>query len=541
MSFVSEILAAAERRDTQPLLIEVHGRRQVPMSGRGFIASVARARADLRRRGVAPGDRVALLGPNSARWAALDLAIVAHGAISVPLYSRQDPQQLAGMLRDCEASLLIAADDALADAMAPHVPAGCSIARYAEVWADESALPGAATAPSHEPVTIIYTSGTSGEPKGVLLTTGNIDFMLDVTVERIARMTGGDRLEDRVFHYLPLCFAGSRIMLWSQLRRGNPLFLSTDLGNLPEEMKTATPHYFLNVPVLLERIKAGVEQKLAATGGALHALYQRAVQAASKPVDQLSMLDRGALELARRVLFPRIKRLIGANLEFLVCGSAPLSEQTQRWFQQLGLPVYQVYGLTETTGIVTIDDTDNVVAGRVGYAVPGCELQVSAGGELLCRGPNIFPGYWGRAEASAEILRDGWFHTGDQAELDANGCVKIIGRLKDVIVPASGHNVAPAPIEDRLQRAAAGIEQVVVVGHGRPYLTALVTGDIPASELDAVCEAVNAALPHYQRLRKAYRVPELFTPDNGLLTANQKLRRNAIEARYRDAIEEMYR
>jgi long-chain acyl-CoA synthetase len=207
----------------------------------------------------------------------------------------------------------------------------------------------------------------------------------------------------------------------------------------------------------------------------------------------------------------------------------------------LGLPVYQVYGLTETTGIVTIDDTDNVVAGRVGYAVPGCELQVSAGGELLCRGPNIFPGYWGRAEASAEILRDGWFHTGDQAELDANGCVKIIGRLKDVIVPASGHNVAPAPIEDRLQRAAAGIEQVVVVGHGRPYLTALVTGDIPASELDAVCEAVNAALPHYQRLRKTYRVPELFTPDNGLLTANQKLRRNAIEARYRDAIEEMYR
>jgi long-chain acyl-CoA synthetase len=511
------------------------------MSGRGFIAHVARARADLRRRGVAPGDRVALLGPNSARWAALDLAIVAHGAISVPLYSRQDPQQLAGMLRDCEASLLIAADDALADAMALHVPAGCSIARYAEVWAEEGTLPGAASAPASEPVTIIYTSGTSGEPKGVLLSTSNIDFMLDVTVERIARMTGGDRREDRVFHYLPLCFAGSRIMLWSQLRRGNPLFLSTDLGNLPEEMKTATPHYFLNVPVLLERIKAGVEQKLAAAGGALHALYQRAVRAASQPVDQRSVLDRAALELARRVLFPRIKRLIGANLEFLVCGSAPLSEQTQRWFQLLGLPVYQVYGLTETTGIVTIDDTDNVVAGRVGYAVPGCELQVSAGGELLCRGPNIFPGYWGRAEASAEILRDGWFHTGDQAELDAQGCVKIIGRLKDVIVPASGHNVAPAPIEDRLQRAAAGIEQVVVVGHGRPYLTALVTGDIPASELDAVCEAVNAALPHYQRLRKAYRVPELFTPDNGLLTANQKLRRNAIEARYRDAIEEMYR
>jgi long-chain acyl-CoA synthetase len=541
MSFVSEILAAAERRATQPLLVEIHGRRQVPMSGNGFLASVARARADLQRRGVAPGDRVALLGPNSARWVALDLAIVAHGAISVPLYSRQDPKQLAGMLRDAEASLLIAADDALADAMAEHVPASCSIARYDEVWADEQVLHGAAPSLAHEPVTIIYTSGTSGEPKGVLLTTSNIDFMLDVTVERIARMTGTGRAEDRVFHYLPFCFAGSRIMLWSQLRRGNPLFLSTDLGNLQEEMKTAAPHYFLNVPVLLERIKAGVETKLAAKGGVLHALYRRAMRAATDPAEQLGVADRAALALAQRVLFPRIKQLLGANLEFLVCGSAPLSEQTQRWFQLLGLPIYQVYGLTETTGIVTIDDTEHVVAGRVGHAVPGCEMRVSDGGELLCRGPNIFPGYWRRPEASAEILRDGWFHTGDQAELDANGCLKIIGRLKDVIVPASGHNVAPAPLEDRLQRAAAGIEQVVVVGHGRPYLTALVTGDIAESELDAVCAAVNAALPHYQRLRKAYRVPEPFTPDNGMLTANQKLRRNAIEARYRDAIEEMYR
>jgi long-chain acyl-CoA synthetase len=179
--------------------------------------------------------------------------------------------------------------------------------------------------------------------------------------------------------------------------------------------------------------------------------------------------------------------------------------------------------------------------GRVGYAVPGCELKLSDEGELLCRGPNIFSGYWNRPEATSAVLVDGWLRTGDQAELDARGSLKVIGRVKDVIVPASGHNVAPAPIEDMLQQSAAGVQQAVVVGHGRPYLTALVTGDVDPALLDRALERVNAGLPHYQRVRKLYRAPELFTPENGLLTANQKLRRAMIEAHYRDAIEEMYR
>ena len=541
MSFVSEILACAARRDGRPLLVEIAGGKQLPMSGRRFADEVARVRAQLEKRGVAPGERVGLLGPNSARWAAIDLAIVAHGAICVPLYARQDPKQLAGMLRDCEACLLLAADAALAGAIDPHLPPGCGLALYQELFADEARSAGEPSLKPDEPLTIIYTSGTSGEPKGAMLSARNIDYMLDVTVERIARMTKSERSEDRVFHYLPFCFAGSRIMLWSQLRRGNPLMISSDLNNLQEEMRAAVPHYFLNVPVLLERIKAGVERKLEERGGPLFATYAKAVAAAAKPAAERGLVDRVALGFAERVLFPKIRQLIGPNLEFLVCGSAPLAEHTQRWFQTLGLPVYQVYGLTETTGIVTIDDTANVSAGRVGYAVPGCELRVSDEGELLVRGPNVFAGYFRRPEANAEMLRDGWLHTGDQAELDERGSLKVIGRLKDVIVPESGHNVAPAPIEDRLQRAAAGIDQVVVVGHGRPFLTALVSGSIPVPELERVREELNSALPHYQRLRKAYRVPEPFTPDNGLLTANQKLRRRAIEAHYRQQIEEMYR
>ncbi|HEX4353532.1 MAG TPA: AMP-binding protein, partial [Polyangiales bacterium] len=191
MSFVAEILAAAERRDTRPLLIEVHGRRQLPTSGRTLLAKVAHARAALAKRGIAPGDRVGLLGPNSADWVALDLAILAQGAICVPLYSRQAPIQLAAMLRDAEATLLIVSDGALLASIEPHLPSGCSLVRYEALFAQEDAVAvaGAAESSADEPITIIYTSGTSGEPKGVMLSARNVDFMLDVTVERIGRMT----------------------------------------------------------------------------------------------------------------------------------------------------------------------------------------------------------------------------------------------------------------------------------------------------------------------------------------------------------------
>ena len=541
MSFVSDILRAAQARDAQPLLIEMHGVKQLPLSGRAFAAAVARARGYLKQYVLAPGDRVALLGPNASHWAVVDLAILAQGAVCVPLYARQDPKQLSGMLADCGARLVICADEDLQAAIAPHLPEGCTTVLYEALLTSELTCDDPIVEAPEAPVTIIYTSGTSGEPKGVVLNAGNVAYMLDVTVERIARMTTPGRSEDRVFHYLPFCFAGSRIMLWSQLRRGNPLWMSTDLGHLQDEMRGAKPHYFLNVPVLLERIKNGVEGKLNATKGPIQAIYKRAVAASRQSRAEQKPVDRAALMIAKRVLFPRVKKLIGENLEFLVCGSAPLSAETQAWFNLLGIPVYQVYGLTETTGIVTIDDTSHVRIGRVGHPVPGCELRVSEEGELLCRGPNIFAGYFGRAEATADVLRDGWFHTGDQVELEADGSLKIIGRLKDVIVPESGHNVAPQPIEDRLQRAAPNIEQAVVLGHGRPFLTALVTGNITPDQLDSVLAQVNQALPHYQRLRKAQLITEPFTPDNGMLTANQKLRRKAIEQRYHDTIEEMYR
>lgn len=543
MSFVATILERCEAAGSRPVLYEVRGPELVGESGRALLAKVARARGLLRASGIVPGDRVALLGNNSASWVAIDLAILAEGAICVPLYARQASQELAGMLRDCTPKLLLCENDALAASITAAWPEHAQVALYDAAFAaapvNEPPRPGS----PQQPMTIIYTSGTSGEPKGVMLSAGNIGYMLGVTVRELSKMSGQGRDEDRVFHYLPFCFAGSRIMLFSQLHRGNPLMLGTDLTKLQEEMKTAAPHYCLNVPALLERIRNGVGQKLRERGGPLYALYTRALTAASERAAGRSAapLDRLALIAAEKVLFPRIKQLIGPNWEFLACGSAQLNEETQRWFQLIGLPVYQVYGLTESTAIITIDDTQRAVTpGRVGHGIEGCELRVTEQGELLCRGPNVFLGYYNRPDATAAVLRDGWLHTGDQVDLDPSGNVRIVGRIKEVLVPESGHNVAPSAIEARLMARCDRLEQAIVFGHGRPFLTAIVTGKVDSTELDQIRDSVNADLPHYMRLRKVHRADEAFSPENGLLTANQKLKRRAIEERYRQVIEQMY-
>jgi long-chain acyl-CoA synthetase len=253
------------------------------------------------------------------------------------------------------------------------------------------------------------------------------------------------------------------------------------------------------------------------------------------------MRDRATLALASRVLFPKIREQIGPALKGLICGSAPLSFETQAWFERIGLPIFQVYGLTETTAIVTIDRKDAVHVGRVGHAIPGCEMRLGDGGELQIRGPNVFPGYFRRESATrAAFTSDGWFRTGDQCEIDARGSLRIIGRTKNVLVPSSGHNVAPEPLEQMVREAVVGAEHVLVVGHGRPFLSAVISGAVQPSAIGAQIDDVNERLPHYRRIRRFVVAEDAFTPENGMLTANQKLRRAEIERRYAKEIAALY-
>jgi long-chain acyl-CoA synthetase len=388
-------------------------------------------------------------------------------------------------------------------------------------------------------VTIIYTSGTSGESKGVVLNAGNITYMLSCTTARLDLLMGRRAEADRVFHYLPFSFAGSWILLLSCLSRLSELRLSTDLTRLADDLREAAPDYCLNVPQLLERMRSAVEGQLAKRGGITNKIFTKAKAASLGATNGTG--GGISLLLAEKLIFPAIRKKLGPNLKALICGSAPLALETQLFFQMLGIPVLQVYGLTETTGICTMDDPRHVEPGAVGPAITGIEMKLGEGGEILARGPNIFPGYWNRPAETAKTLSNGWFHTGDQGERTPGGNWRIVGRLKNLLILSSGHNIAPEPLEEKLARAIPTAQQVVLFGNGRSFLSALVTGEVRRDQVEAEIARLNSTLPHYRQIRGFHIASQPLTIESGLLTANGKLRRDAIAAQFRDAIESMYR
>ncbi len=507
---------------------------------------VKNARAFLARRGVKKGDRCALLAANSVQWVALDLAIIAEGGIVVPLYARQSPAELAAMMKDCEPVMVCCGTEELGGAIREAWAESSPVHLLEEIFGDQANDLPSPDVPvpltNDDPVTIIYTSGTSGQSKGVILCVGNIDYMLGCTNDRLDLLMDKRDEPDRVFHYLPFCFAGSWILLLTCLTRNSVLTMSTDLGKLAEELKLAAPQYFLNVPVLLERIRSGVDDQIRKRGGLAHLLFHRGQSAFHRRcAGEPRLLDPFWLGAARLLIFKTIRRRLGADLRALICGSAPLAIETQQFFMMLGIPVLQVYGLTETTAICTMDHPRHVVPGRVGPAIPGIEMKLGEADEILVRGPNVFPGYWNQPQETAKTFADGWFKTGDQGSVDGQGNWSITGRVKNLIIPASGHNVAPEPIEESLLKAIPGAQQVILVGNGRSFLAAIITGEVAASQVEKALGIVNPDLPHYKRVRAYYIHEEPCTSENGLLTANGKLKREAIARRFEAEIEELYR
>ena len=546
-NFLENVFAELQKAAEHVVLREVRGDKFVSVSGRELLDLVARARAYLRQAGVQAGDRCALLGPNSIRWVAFDLALMAEGAIVVPLYPRQAANELAGMMEDCGPRLLIASDAALGEAVAAVWPQAPARVTFDEVLWKVPAGKGVTAMPNplrdEDLVTIIYTSGTSGEPKGVCLNVRNLDHMLACTTQRLDQLMGATREPDRVFHYLPFNFAGSWIILLSCMSRESALTLSTDLNRLADEIRVASPHYFLNVPTLLERVRRGVLDAIAQRDTAIQKIFQKTQEAWERGQEnQRRASDALWLFLGRKLIFRKIRARFGPHLRALICGSAPLAPETQQFFAMLGIPVLQGYGLTETTALCTLDDPRIAAEpGRVGEAIPGIEMRSGENDEILVRGPNIFPGYWNRPVETEKVLKDGWFHSGDQGEVNSRGNWRISGRIKNLIILNSGHNVPPEPIEEKLAQLLSGTQQVVLVGNGRGYLCALVTGAVEAKAVQSALDLVNSELPHYRQVRSFTILREAFTPENGLLTTNGKLRRDAINAECHEEIEQMYR
>jgi long-chain acyl-CoA synthetase len=545
-NFLETILAQLKRADGRVVLREVHGDRFASVTGRELLDQAQLVRAFLRSSGVQPGDRCALLSPNSIRWAAFHLALMAEGVIVVPLYSRHAPAELAAMMKDCQTRMIFVSDAALGESVAQAWTEAPPRVLFEEILRQQPPHPPIADAPNprHDGdiVTIIYTSGTSGEPKGVCLNVGNLTHMLSCTKERLDQLMGATHEPDRVFHYLPFNFAASTILMLSCLTRESVLALSTDLNKLADEIRLSSPHYFLNVPTLLERVRRGVEDAIAKRPAVIRSLFARARAAWERQhVGRGRALDALWLALGRALIFRKIRERFGTHLRALICGSAPLAPETQQFFLMLGIPVLQAYGLTETTGICTLDDPRvPVEPGYVGTVISGIEMKLAENEEIVVHGPHIFPGYWNRPDETARALQDGWFHTGDQGEVNVRGNWRISGRIKNLIILNSGHNIAPEPIEEKIARLLPSAQQVVVVGNGRGYLCALVTGAVESVAVQAALDAVNPELPHYRQIRNFALIPDVFSPENGLLTVNGKLRRDAISARYAAEIKAMY-
>lgn len=543
-NFLENTFAQLQQASRRVVLREIRGAEFVSVSGAELLEQVARARAYLRGSGLQAGDRCALLGPNSIRWTAIDLALMAEDLVVVPLYSRQAPAELAAMMMDCTPRLLIASDAAIGESVAQVWPTAPARATFDEILQSPASQEGIAVAPNprqgEDLVTIIYTSGTSGEPKGVCLTTNNLDHMLSCTTGWMDRLEKNASEPLRVFQYLPFNFAASWIVMMSCLTRETVLTLSTDLNKLADEIRVSAPNYFFNVPTLLERVKRGVEENLAKRGSLIQSIYKKGRAAWQKKKEGSS---GGGLWLlaAQKLIFGKIRERFGSNLRGLVCGSAPLAPETQDFFAMLGIPIWQVYGLTETCGICTMDDPRIASEhGRVGQSVPGIEMKTGENQEILVSGPNIFPGYWNRPEETARVLENGWFHTGDQGEVNSRGNWRISGRIKNLIILNSGHNIAPEPIEEKIAQHLPGAQQVVIVGNGRGYLCALVTGAVESISIQSALDLVNSELPHYRQVRNFTILQEVFTPENALLTANGKLKRDAINKRFQQEIDQMY-
>ena len=549
MTFLENIFARLERSAGTAVLAEVRDGPIISATRGELLALVAQARGFLRARGLKPGHRCAIWAPNSIRWVALDLAIMAEGIIAVPLDPRQVPAEISAAIADCTPSLVCCSDSTMVGLLQTASPATPTVALFNDIFATQNAVTESPVHHAdHDPVTIVYTSGTSGESKGVVLNAGNISFVIGCTNARLDQLMGARKEPDRVFQYAPFCFAAARILLFTSLSRNSVLTLSTDLSKISEELKLAAPNYFVNVPLFLERVRRKVEESIVKRGGFAAALFQRAQQAyMRRHRKQINFADGLWWAAASVVLFPAIRKNLGPNLKALICGSAPLSVETQLFFMMLGIPVLQVYGLTETTAICTMDDPLHFEPGRVGPAIPGVEMTVSDNGEILVRGPNVFPGYWQRPAETAKALAGGWFHTGDQGEVDAQGNWCITGRLKNLIVLDSGHNVAPEPLEDAIAARVPEAQHVILVGNRRSSLAALVAApgtngnSVKTEQVQSALDALNANLPHYKQIRAFQLIAEPFTMENGLLTTNGKLKRDAIAAQFASEIDDLYR
>ena len=553
--------------------------------------------------GLRRGDRVAILSHTRVEWMWVDIGVMMAGGITVPIFPTEVASGVAVQLADSGARIVVVEDaEQLAKVQAvrgeltgleatfclePERPGlngdasdaiaagagGAAEPRTLEELADigEAALAAhraeiegrmAAVLPRHV-ATIHYTAGTQGAPKGVQLTHGGFVRTAAALAERLP--VGR---EDLQLLYLPLAQPFARLCLAVAMHAGVTTSIARSYRTVLEDARLFQPTFLCGVPRLFEGIRRRTLAEERDLPGVQRRMFEVALAVARRradPAQRKGVLGRVEAEVAERLVFGPARAVFGGRLRFAICGGAPLAFEAAEWFRERGLELLEGYGMTETCACTHINTLENNRLGTVGQALPVVETRLLEDGELLVRGPNITPGYWGQPELSAETIdADGWLHTGDLGAHDADGFLTITDRKRDVIITANGKAIAPGPIVERL-RAEPLVDQVLVHGDRRDYLTALVTLDRDAlaafaeqqsiddasyedlarhsatyAVVEAAVERVNATLPRHESIRKFAILATELTADAGELTATRRLRRQVASERHRALLDSFY-
>jgi long-chain acyl-CoA synthetase len=542
-------------------------------------STVKELAAGLLALGVQKGDRVAIFCSTRYEFTLFDYAIWAAGAVTVTIFPTSSAEQVEWIVGDSESLVLICetpAMKAMYDDVADRLPA-CRHVLVIDDGAIEQLVDGATDLLRTEVdrrieeiaftdlATLVYTSGTTGRPKGVMLTHGNLAYglaQLDVTVP--AMMRSGER----TLLFLPLAHIASRSVQITSITAGVQIFYASSVDALLEELAMVKPTWLFAVPRVFEKVYNGAVQKADADGKG--AIFDRAVNVAiaySQGIAKgsIGLTTRLQHALFDRLVYSKLRSVFGGELVYAISSAAPLGDRLGHFFRGIGLTPVEAYGLTETTGASNINTTAEQKIGTVGRPLPGSTIGIADDGEVMIKGPGVMPGYWRNEQATnAAIEPDGWFHSGDIGDLDDDGYLRITGRLKEILITAGGKNVAPAVLEDRI-RASALVSQCLVIGDAQPFIAALVTIDEdalpgwaeangkPAASLDdliadpdlaaAVQEAVdgaNLAVSRAESIREFRILPEDLTVEGGQLTPTLKVKRAVVMDEYADVVEDIY-
>ncbi|MER5638626.1 long-chain fatty acid--CoA ligase [Kitasatospora sp. NPDC002227] len=545
-----------------------------------FLAEVHSAAKGLIAAGIAPGDRVGVMSRTRYEWTLLDFAIWSAGAITVPVYETSSAEQVQWILGDSGAVAVITETDshaAVVEQVRPDLPelahtwqiergALAALAAAGEKVAEETVHERRGTATEDSLATIVYTSGTTGRPKGCQLTHGNFLAELGNVTARLQPLfvTG----ESSVLLFLPLAHVLGRIAEIAAAIAPIKLGHVSDIKDVTAELAAFRPTLILGVPRVFEKVYNSARAKAQADGKGK--IFDKAAETA---IAYSRALDNGGAPLGLKLkhlvfdklVYSKLRAALGGRATHAISGGAPLGERLGHFYRGIGFTVLEGYGLTETCAATAFNPHDKPKIGTVGQPLPGSAIRIAEDGEVLLKGPQVFTGYWNNPTATADALHDGWFATGDLGTLDDEGYLVITGRKKEIIVTAGGKNVAPAVIEDRI-RAHPLVGEVMVVGDRKPFIACLVTVDeeffpkwkelnnkpvtATVAELStdpdllaAIQSAVddgNAAVSHAEAVKKFRILDAVLSEASGHITPSLKLKRNVVLKDFAADVEALY-